>query len=332
MKRGFPPARQQPLTVIGGFLGAGKTTLINRILSEARGRYAVLVNDFGAVNVDAGLIARHDGETLELTNGCICCSIADGFVGTLLKVLGAAEPFDHIIVEASGVSDPWLIAEIAMVEPDLTLNGVFVLADAERLAAHIADPRLSDIVTTQLRGADIIILTKVDLTGPASLAEAREVIARLSPGRPSVEVRGERVLPLSLLLPDHVVRRPLQPRAIAIADHEAQFCRIGYRHEGSISREALAKALNEAPASLLRLKGTLAVTDMAQAQLLQMVGRRWSLTPLPGDAASGAELTGIALADAAAERHLSDLLDMAFASNPFLPSAIPCDTRPNPET
>jgi len=332
MKRGFPPARQQPLTVIGGFLGAGKTTLINRILSEARGRYAVLVNDFGAVNVDAGLIASHDGETLELTNGCICCSIADGFVGTLLKVLGAAEPFDHIIVEASGVSDPWLIAEIAMVEPDLALNGVFVLADAERLAAYIADPRLSDTVTTQLRGADIIILTKVDLASPASLAEARELIARLSPVRPSIEVRGERALPLSLLLPDHTARRPLLPRAIGIADHEAEFCRISYRHEGSISRDALAKALDKAPASLLRLKGTLDVTDMAQTQLLQLVGRRWSLTPVPANPASGAELMGIALADEEAERQISALLDAAFASPSFIPRAICCDTRPNPET
>ena len=88
-----------PLTVIGGFLGAGKTTFLNRLLAQATARYVVLVNDFGEINVDAGLIARHDGATMSLTNGCVCCSIGSGFLETLGKVLDSGESFERIMIE-----------------------------------------------------------------------------------------------------------------------------------------------------------------------------------------------------------------------------------------
>lgn len=114
-----PATAAIPVTIVGGFLGAGKTTFLNHLLKTSGARYAVLVNDFGAVNIDASLIARHDGTTMTLANGCVCCSIGDGFLDTLGNVLDARIPFDHIIIEASGVGDPWRIAEIALIEPSL---------------------------------------------------------------------------------------------------------------------------------------------------------------------------------------------------------------------
>ncbi|RYX93345.1 MAG: GTP-binding protein, partial [Bradyrhizobiaceae bacterium] len=123
------PRITTPVTVIGGFLGAGKTTYLNHLLRSGTERYAVLVNDFGAVNIDAGLIAKHDGETMTLTNGCVCCSIGSGFLDTLGRILDGQTRFDQIIIEASGVGDPWRIAEIALVEPSLRLNAVIVVAD-----------------------------------------------------------------------------------------------------------------------------------------------------------------------------------------------------------
>src|SRR5271156_2996345 len=112
-----------PVTVIGGFLGAGKTTFLNRLLAEGTARYAVLVNDFGEINVDAALIERHDGTTMALTNGCVCCSIGSGFLETLGSLLDGVERFDRIVIEARGVGDPWRIAEIALIEPALRLEG-----------------------------------------------------------------------------------------------------------------------------------------------------------------------------------------------------------------
>ena len=109
------PKTLLPFTVLGGFLGAGKTTLLNRLLTETQDtRFAVLVNDFGELNIDEGLVARHDGKTIALSNGCMCCSMADGFLSTLMTVMDRAEAVDHVVVEASGVANPRRIMDIAL--------------------------------------------------------------------------------------------------------------------------------------------------------------------------------------------------------------------------
>ncbi len=154
-----------PVTVVGGFLGAGKTTFLNHLLKTSSSRYAVLVNDFGAVNIDAGLIAKHDGTTLTLTNGCVCCSTGGGFIDTLNALLDSRIPFDHIVIEASGVGDPWRIAEIALVEPSLRLNAVIVIADASRIEHLLIDPRVSDTVRKQFERCDVVLLNKTDICG-----------------------------------------------------------------------------------------------------------------------------------------------------------------------
>ncbi len=124
-----------PLTIVGGFLGAGKTTLVNHLLRHADGRrLAVLVNDFGAVNIDAALIAGRAGDVVRLTNGCLCCSIGDSFVDALIAVMRGPVLPDHVVIEASGVADPGRVAELAYLDPAFSLHGVVVLADAERVA------------------------------------------------------------------------------------------------------------------------------------------------------------------------------------------------------
>ena len=96
-----PPAVSAlPFTVIGGFLGAGKTTMLNHLLENSRGtRFAVLVNDFGELNIDERLITQHDGETIALTNGCMCCSMANGFINALSAVMDRADQFDQLVVQ-----------------------------------------------------------------------------------------------------------------------------------------------------------------------------------------------------------------------------------------
>jgi G3E family GTPase len=211
-----------------------------------------------------------------LTNGCVCCSLADGFIDTLMRVL--AEPFEHIIIEASGVADPWAIAEIALVEPSLALAGVIVLADAARLPALLGDNRVGDTVRTQIRAADIVVLNKIDLVDAAGLAAARAALAAVKPQLRIVDA-------VDASLPAEVIAG-VPPRArsrlrASAASHEATFGRILYRRQASFDAPRLAVALDAMPASLLRLKGTVVLSDTAQPQLLQMVGARWTLSAAP---------------------------------------------------
>lgn len=316
MRRRLPvldPATRCPLTVLGGFLGAGKTTLLNRLLTGASGRYAVLVNDFGAINVDAGLVADHDGKTLRLTNGCVCCSLADGFLDTLMRVLAEPEPFDHMVIEASGVGDPGAIADIARVEPGLVLHAVIVLADAERLPALVADARLGDTIARQIRAADLLVLNKCDLVDPSGLSASREVLVSLRPGVPLVETV-DAALPQAILAPDTVSSRGGDDGGFPIAEaaHETDFARILYRRVGAFDRERLARALSALPPSLLRLKGCLRLGDRPETHLLQMVGRRWTLTPLQALPDGRIELVGISTGHPGSGDAVASLLDRAL--------------------
>ena len=284
-----------PLTVVGGFLGAGKTTLLNHLLTNASGRIAVLVNDFGAVNVDAGLIVEHGGTTLRLANGCVCCSLADGFIDTLVKVL--SEPFDHIVIEASGVGDPWNIAEIALIEPGLRLGAVIVLADSERLPHLLTDPRVGDTVRRQIEAADIVVLNKTDLIDKTALDEIRAAVGSVKPGVRIVDAVFAQV-PAAVLdmaddSPEGSRRRAVEVR------HEDMFHRIMYRRGGSFDPSRVNAALAALPASLLRLKGVVALGTECSPHLLQMAGARFSLSPVSEEAGTGwpVELVGIGTAD-----------------------------------
>lgn len=151
-----------PVTIIGGYLGAGKTTLINRLLAGPLDRtLGVLINDFGAINVDAELIAAHDGETLTLTNGCVCCSIANDF-GSALERLRDSN-IDHVLVEASGAAVPSKVADIAQTWPGYRLAGTRVLVDATDWRRQLNDKYIGHLVRAQLHGAGLRLVTKLDL-------------------------------------------------------------------------------------------------------------------------------------------------------------------------
>ena len=158
------------VTVIGGYLGAGKTTLVNHILGTADHRIAVLVNDFGDINIDQDLIASQDGDTISLANGCICCSLVDGFSAALDKVRAANPQPERLIVEASGVADPATVSAYGH-GPGLTLDATIVVVDAETVRAKSRDVYVGDTVLGQLRSGDITVMNKVDLVGEADIEQ-----------------------------------------------------------------------------------------------------------------------------------------------------------------
>lgn len=163
--------QRTPLLVIGGFLGAGKTSLLNHLLSESGGqRWLALVNDFGAINIDTALVAQQSADTVELTNGCVCCSMGDDLSQALIQALDRRPAPDAIVIEASGVSDPWRIAQIGLAAPDLALDGVVVVVDAGAVLKHASDPLLADSLVRQLGHADLIVVNKTDQIDEPALA------------------------------------------------------------------------------------------------------------------------------------------------------------------
>lgn len=182
-----------PLTVVGGFLGAGKTTLLNHVLAAGGRRAAVLVNDFGPVDIDAGLLAARADNVIRLANGCVCCSMAGGLDDALARVLALDPAPEWIVIEASGVSDPGRIAQVGLSDPLLQREAVLVLVDAGSIRDTLADPLLADTAQRQLRAADLLVLNKTDLLPPDELPALRDWLRAQSDGAPIVSTREARV-------------------------------------------------------------------------------------------------------------------------------------------
>jgi len=172
-----------PVTVLTGYLGAGKTTLLNRILSEPHGkRYAVIVNEFGEIGIDNDLVVGADEEVFEMNNGCICCTVRGDLVRIIDGLMRRKGKFDAIIVETTGLADPAPVAQTFFVDENVgrkaKLDAVVTVADAKWLRERLKD---APEAKNQIAFADVILLNKTDLVGPADLSEVEGRIRGINP-------------------------------------------------------------------------------------------------------------------------------------------------------
>jgi G3E family GTPase len=300
-----------PLVVLGGYLGAGKTTLINHLLRHAQGqRIAVLVNDFGDVNIDADLIVGASSEVLALSGGCVCCSFGDDLLGSLRRVAQRQPAPDVIVLECSGVGMPGAVAQSAALCPNVALDGIAVVADASRIQALAEDRYVGETVRQQLHSADLLLVNQQDLCAPHELAAVHTWLQAMLPRVPTVSCEHGRVPPELLLgglrsNPSHPAAAPnwlgqgtnrLQPlqRATTL------FCAYQHRCSAVSSPQALADLLRQQDPHLLRAKG---LVQDAQAQLWQLhiMGQRVKIDPAPCHLADNAVL-GVVLCIGLRER------------------------------
>jgi cobalamin biosynthesis protein CobW len=302
-----------PATVITGFLGAGKTSLVRHLLAQADGRrLAVLVNEFGELGIDRELLLGcgnaecADEDIVELANGCICCTVADDFLPTLERLLDRAAPPEHILIETSGLALPKPLVQ-AFAWPEIrtrtTVDGVLTMIDGAAVAAgrfaddpaavarqRAADPALAhdnpleEVFADQLACADLVILNKIDLVGPARLpALRREIEARLRSGVKLVTAREGRVAPVAALglaaaAEDDLAARPSLHDLEAEHDHddfESFVVTSGAVSDGDafIARLRAAIDLHD----VLRVKGFVDRHGRGRRQVVQAVGSRLQL-------------------------------------------------------
>ena len=262
-----------PITLLSGYLGSGKTTILNHLLRNATGaRLGIMVNDFGAVNIDAGLIREVDGTAVELTNGCVCCSIGDDMGAALSEMAMRPNPPDRVIMEASGVAEPARLAMLVGNWPGFELDAVITAVDVETVRERARDKFVGRLVQSQIRSADIVALTKLDLGGSAD--NVRGWVQGLRPGLRVVEaVRG--ALPQALLLgPQEDGARWQVPGA-----EVGGFVSRAWRPIGAMDRTSLGGALAGLPEAVHRIKGRVRAPD-GGGLLVQAVGARVEISPV----------------------------------------------------
>jgi G3E family GTPase len=306
-----------PLVVIGGYLGAGKTTLLNHLLTQAGGRHiAVLVNDFGSINIDAALIREHTGDVINLENGCICCSIGGRLVEALLAVGARADPPDLLVIEASGVSDPVRIAQIGLLDRGFRLHGIAVLVDVERIGETLADPYVCDIARRQITGATALVLNKTDLVDEPRQAAVQAMLTGLASTVIMLPTTHGAV-PLALLLDLQAAPRG-RSDALALAGWAATQLPAGIRSftfstESRFDRGRLKDALRSLSARLLRAKGFVRVEGEDAPQELHVVGSRILIGPCGAAVSTESTIVLIGLFQGEHERQAIRALEAAMS-------------------
>jgi cobalamin biosynthesis protein CobW len=302
--------RRIPATIVTGFLGAGKTSLVRHLIGAAAGyRLAIIVNEFGELGIDRELLLGCGDETctdddiVELANGCLCCTVADDFLPTLTKLIARTTPPDHILIETSGLALPKPLVQ-AFAWPEIrtatTVDGVLTVIDAAALAAgrfaddpeavaaqRAADPSvdhdnpLEEVFGDQLACADLVILNKTDLVAPAELARLKaEIAAQLRPGVRLVETRDGKLAPgvalgIDAAAEDDLAARPSIHELEGEHDHDdfdSFVVTIGPVSESTAFLDRLGATIRTH--DILRVKGFVALPGRDRRQIVQAVGDR----------------------------------------------------------
>ncbi len=281
-----------PVTIISGFLGAGKTSLLNHILSADHGlRVAVLVNDFGEINIDAALVSGVSGEsTINLSNGCICCSIRNDLLEATVQLIECPNPPEYIVVETSGVSDPVAVSLTFLateLQSRTRVDSVLTVVDAEQI--YLVNEEHRRLAIDQITMADVLVLNKLDLVNDEKREELANFVRDLVPGARILQATyGKIPLDLALGVGTYDPQRFSGKSGLDVhihadgeaqehdhADHTLVFNTWCYTTDKPLSRGAVRDAVKNLPATIYRAKGFVYLSDVpGRKGIVHVAGKR----------------------------------------------------------
>ena len=284
-----------PITILTGYLGAGKTTLLHHILKANHNiRVAVLVNDFGPVNIDSRLIIGSDADMITLANGCICCAIHDDFVGTVYNLLQLEKPPQRIIIETNGASDPAhlvLSFNRSGVRSKARIDSIMAVVDGEQLAQ--VKGKTEKLIRDQIRVSDAVIINKTDLISDEQVEGAKRWVEAVTPNARIITAAYANV-PMDFVFGRGAYdpQRAFDKSGHGVHVHKVEELEQYHHHDSSIvfgtwtwrchaplSVAKVQQVLNELPSKIFRAKGVLYVHDTPDKKVtFQMVGKHVTLS------------------------------------------------------
>jgi G3E family GTPase len=282
-----------PVTIVTGFLGSGKTTLVNHILARQHGlRSAVMVKAIGNIAIDGALIVGADDDTVELANGCICCSINNDLVEAIFRLLRREPAVDYLIVETSVLADPLpiVLTFLRSESRDLVrVDAIVAVADAESFSLDLFD---SNAAVNQLHYADIVLLNKCDTVAPAAAAAVEEKIRAIADSARIVRTSRARI-PLPLIVSAGRFR---SDRYFADQGHDNHhlladgFEAVSFASDRPFAADQFQSFLEQLPREVFRAKGILSVDGTGKPQVFHLVGKHFTLDEAPAAAERGSRL------------------------------------------
>ncbi|WP_373542903.1 GTP-binding protein [Chamaesiphon sp.] len=269
-----------PVTIVTGFLGSGKTTLLNHILNNRQGlKVAVIVNEFGDIDIDSQLLVAVDENMVQLANGCICCTINQSLVDAVKAIVDRAESVDYLVIETTGIADPLPIVR-SFTTTDLQqvtrLDSVLTLVDA---ASFTSEHYRSEAALNQLIFGDIILLNKTDLVAPEVAIELEEYIKSIAPKARVITTEYGRV-PLTLIL-DLGFKYTLKSSE---SSHEHShhlendgFIAVSFESDAPLILPKFQDFLDRLPSDIYRAKGIFKFQGSQLRYVLQMSGKRYEI-------------------------------------------------------
>lgn len=274
----------KPVTILGGYLGAGKTTLVNHLLRNADGkRLAILVNDFGDIAIDADLIEAQSDDVISLSGGCVCCSYGNDLFMAMSELAQMEPSPDHVILESSGVALPGAIASSVSLLPDYCVEGIVVLVDCETVQMRASDKYIGDTILRQLSDADILLMNKADLVDDEVRHSTRTWLGKVTNGCQVIETRQAQVDPQILLLSFHDTEQEFSnDRPAHASQHKTSFVDICE----PVDVQKFAEELLRSDPTLVRAKGFVS-SEGGDLMTLQITGARIDISEAPVGAKPG---------------------------------------------